>query len=471
MRTGRIAPSLLVVMALAAGCSGAPVDPAPTPAEPVPASEVATPKAPVLPGPADTLATAEAVGRQPRLVRSWAAGEVSALYLGRQGGQALVGSRDGQVTRWMLPEAMLEQRWDGPPEGGEGPTVAVGLWWSHVWAIWEIGGELVLADLNDGRIADRVAAPQPGIVASEFPRDDERLFLALGDGSVVSWKPPSGALESVETPLPVLDPMVEDVRWESAGLSGSTALGTRANQAVTVRELRAEPALLSADGLVLLGVQDGRLSVWSLEGTRALEDWGAAGPVQRLAFSPHGLMVAVDHDEAGLELRDAATGLVLAPVVEPALLGDWSPFRESTEPSAFDGLPGVAAVARSPDGRWLVTADEAGALRRWDLDAVRQGRMLDTRLDRMLRQAPYASDTLLARAEVAALAGQWSRVADLLALAERQGATVHPARQLRALCLAGRLGGAREVLGLLPPVFREDPAVRAWEGWLEAQEG
>ena len=382
-----------------------------------------------------------------------------------------MGTRDGEVTRWLLPEALLEQRWDGPPDGGEGPVVAVGLWWGHVWAIWDIGGELRLVDLSDDRVADRLPLPGAGIDTVVFPRDEERLLLALGDGSLVGWRPSSGALEMLDAVPSSLDPAAEAVRWGAAGFRVEDLLDTRQGPPIGVHVLRAGPAKLSADGLVLVGFHSRRVALWYADAPRALEHWAGLGPVQGLAFSDDGLLVAVQRVEGTVELRDAASGLELVPDARAVLPQEWGPLTASQPELALASLPGVTALARSADERWLVTANQDGRLSRWDLDARRQGRVLDTRLDRMLRADPFSPDALLARAELAALAGRWGRVADLLQLAEQQGAAVHAARILRALCLAGRLGGAKERLEQLTPALADDPAVLAWAAWLREQPG
>jgi len=420
------------------------------------------------PGPADPLAAVQAIGQRPRLVRSWAAGSVSALAIGRQGGAALVGSADGEVTRWMLPEALLEQRWDGPPDGGEGPVVAVGHWFSHVWAIWDIDGELLLVDLIDDRVGARMPTPAAGIADVVFPRDQEHLLVALGDGSFARWTPPASALEPLDAAPVALDPVAEAARWAGAGLTDDVQLDARSGEASVGVTRSAGPARLSEDGRVLLGVHHDRLALWHLDAPRAIDEWGGEGPITNIRYAADGLLLLVERGDGVAEVRDAASGrlLVSSPNGEA-----WEPVQPGGEALALSSLPGVVAAARSPDGRWLVSGVADGGLRRWDLDALRQGRILDTRLDRMLRADPLSSDALLARADLAAIGGRWGREADLLDLSERQGAAVHPARHIRALALAGRLGGAREQLARVAPGLRQDPAVRAWAAWLDAQPG
>ncbi len=443
-----------------------PADPAePTRVEP--ASELRSePSAPAEPSPEELLGVVEALGDRPRLVRSWATGEVSALELDRQGGEVLVGTRAGEITLWQLPEALLERRWQGAPEGASGPVVGVGHWWSHVWAVFDIDGELWLVDLAGDRVADRVPTPPSGVQRVVFPRDSEQLLLRLGDG-YAGWTPPEGALVPLDRPPSALDPEQEQRRFAAAGLDATQELSTRTGRGVSFGALGEHPLRLSEDGRSLVGVLEDRLGLWELTAPRGVERWEGEGPVLRLGFAARDLLVAVDRGERGVQLRDAVTGLALG-ALEQAVPA-WDPFAVVAEETPLATLPRVSAAARSADGRWLLTADEAGGLRRWDLDALRQGRILDTRLDRMLRAAPYSSDTLLARAEVAALAGRWDKVADLLELAENQGAAVHPARRLRALALAGRPGGARELLERIGPAFQDDPAVRAWAHWLEAR--
>ncbi len=459
MSLRRLLPLCLLLLL---GCPSEP-EPAPEPTV-APVAQVGPDRAEaVSAAPQERLAAVEALGAQPRLVRSWAAGDVSALELGIQGGVALVGTRAGEVTVWQLPEAWLERRWQGAPGGALGPVVGVGQWWSHVWAVFDIEGELWLVDLVDDRLADRVPTPAAGVERVLFPRDSEQLLVQLGDG-FAGWTPPQGALVPLETPPAALDPALERQRWQDAGITPELPLSTRSGTSLAVAALGAGTARLSADGRTLVGLHDDRLGLWDLQAARGLDPWEGQGSVLRLRFAVHDLLVAVDRGSQGVELRDAATGLLLGPLEQVA--PGWDPFAVEAEPTAFSSLPGVAVAALSSDGRWLLSADESGSLRRWDLDALRQGRILDTRLDRMLRAAPYSADTLLARAEVAALAGRWGKVADQLELAERQGAAIHPARRLRALSLAGRAAGARELLERVGPSFADDPAVRAWAHWL-----
>ena len=420
------------------------------------------------PAAADPLAAVQAIGRRPRLVRSWAAGSVSALAIGRQGGAALVGSTDGEVTRWMLPEALLEQRWDGPPDGGVGPVVAVGHWFSHVWAIWDIDGELLLVDLNDDRVGARLPTPAAGIADVVFPRDQEHLLVALGDGSFARWTPPASALELLEAAPVALDPAAEAARWAGAGLTDDVQLAARSGEASVGATRSAGPVRLSEDGRALLGVHHDRLALWHLDAPRAIDEWGGEGPITTLRYAADGLLLLVGREAGAVEVLDAASGLLLvsSPDVEA-----WEPVPPGVDALALSSLPGLVAMARSPDGRWLVSGAADGSLRRWDLDALRQGRILDTRLDRMLRADPFSPDALLARADLAAIGGRWGREADLLGLSEKQGAAVHPARHIRALALAGRLGGARELLARVAPGLRQAPAVRAWAAWLDAQPG
>lgn len=415
----------------------------------------------------ERIAAVEPEALRPRLVRSWAAGEVSAITLGIQGGVALAGTRDGEVTRWLLPEALLEQRWHAPPEGERGSVVAVGLWWSRAWAVWQQDDTLRLVDLSQGRQIGALPVSAGELSAVVFPREQDWLLLALADGGYARWTPPEAEIERLDAPPQELDPVAEDERWRAVGLGSDIELATRGGSGVAVRTLRAAPAALAADGRTLLGLHDGRLSLWHTDAPTALEVWQAAAPATDLALSPDGRLLAVAAGE-GPEIRDSRTGLPLIPVFEPGALAGWSPFGSGD--SGGVETEGFLAAARSSDGRWLYTITSEGfQLMRWDLDPQRQGRMLDTRLDRMLRADPYSPDALLARAELAALSARWSRCADLLGLAEQVGAAVHPADQLRALCLAGRLGGARELLARLSPRMTDDPAVQAWAAWLAAQ--
>ncbi len=456
-----LVPALLTV----AGCSTP--DERPSPAETPAVEAPAEPTTPAEPTSANPLLEVELLGEQARLVRSWKAGAVSTFAIGTQGGALLVGTEDGQVSRWILPAALIERHWEAPPQGGAGSVVAVGSWWSHSWAVYAIDGELQLVDLDDARVAATTPAPAAGVTQIHFPRDRETLLLALGDGSYASWTPPGSELEPLAEPPLESEPWELNHRFLSSGHRDDELLATRHAQPVTLGFLRQGPVALSADGRALVGVVEGRIGLWHLDAPPSVHTWEGQGAVREIAYTAGDLLVAVDRGEAGIELRDAATGTLLVSGPPPEALMGWDPFGEAAGRPTPEGLPGVAAAARSADGRWLLTADDAGALRRWEMDGLKQGRLLDTRLDRMLRADPFSPDALLARAELAAIGARWGRVADLLELAEQQGAAVHPALRIRALTLAGRRSGAEALVGRLSPSFAGDPAVQAWVAYLQ----
>ncbi len=412
------------------------------------------------------LAAVEPEGQRPRLVRSWAAGEVTALDLSIEGGMALVGTRGGEVTGWLLPEALLERRWLAPPEGEDGPVVAVGLWWSHAWAVWRRGEELWLTDLTRGQQVGALPVQASRLEGLAFPREQDWLLLALDDGSYARWLPPDGALEPLETAPAQLDPVVQAARWAEVGLPPGAELGTRDAQVVRVESLPG-PASLSADGGTLLALVGGRLGLWHSDAIAVVSMWRSPAVITALSVSPDGRLVALEAPE-GIEVRDAATGTVLVPASSQRAPGAWAPFAPG-EPSMVE-LDGFVACALGPEGRWLYALLGGGyQILRADLDPFRQGRMLDSRLERMLRADPHSPDALLARAELAALGGRWSRSADLLGMAEQAGAAVHPADRLRALAMAGRVAGARELRGRVVTRLQDDPAVVAWSAWLDRQ--
>lgn len=146
---------------------------------------------------------------------------------------------------------------------------------------------------------------------------------------------------------------------------------------------------LSHDGSVLASAgEDGWVRQWSLGGSRLAERQVSSRPLRGLAFSPTAQALATGGDDKKLVLLnassladdnvvaghvDALTCLVFVPDGSAVLSGSrdkrirsWSLSKKDTQVFK-ESKARIAALAISPDGQWLASGGDDGALTLWNV--------------------------------------------------------------------------------------------------------
>jgi len=209
-------------------------------------------------------------------------------------------------------------------------------------------------------------------VFSVQPSEDIELFALAPDGDRIVLVLPGGILEtwSVERGQAL-------ARWECS-------------------ETVVRAVTFGSQGEVVVGSAWGTVQVW-----RADRDGGSTTihgrevPGRSIAVTPSGRLVVVGFDDGSLECwrleEDDRQRL-------DALASAWREWHWGV------GEASIRAVAITPDGRWLASAEGNGALRIWDLfnaprvrlEAQSQGRILNITPDgqRLITQSEHGSVTV-----------------------------------------------------------------------------
>jgi WD40 repeat protein len=262
------------------------------------------------------------------------------------------------------------------------------------------GSQIVLWDLQDGRVRSQLSGHGGMISALAFSPDERSLASASHDRSVRLWRAGDDAA-ALASPLLARVPAHPD-HVTSVAFSPDGAMLATGGADRTVRVWRTfdralvqtlsghggavEALAFSPSGEVLAAGSRGRsLRLWAARGWRLLHSIeGHGGAVEALAFSPDGTLVAsgaADHSTRIWQVGDGAlrrtlaghsgavAGVSFGPAGDQiATLGEddrlivWN-VADGSEAAALRPLSGrVTGLAFSPDGGWLAVGSGDGGV-------------------------------------------------------------------------------------------------------------
>jgi WD40 repeat protein len=256
---------------------------------------------------------------------------------------------------------------------------------SKVLAAGDADGMIWLWHATSGRLAASLSGVgHRGVASLAFSPDGTLLAVGTGDGTAELWNLTTG-------------------RQIGIGLSGDPSSG-------------AMPVAFSPGGkLIATGTEDGTVRLWNVAGgLHSSAVLRASGPIQSLAFSPNGKLLAIDGGVVSL-WNVATRQRVGKTIVSPGNVSG-KPGKAIRSP----GLPAVAvlqgqglsdpvdSVAFSPDGTTLATGTLDGSVELWDVATGHQaGSTLQAGTNWVYSVAFSPDGTTLATADTDGTASLW----------------------------------------------------------------
>lgn len=219
-----------------------------------------------------------------------------------------------------------------------------------------------LFDLTTGQPGKTLAGHAGPVTSVVFSKDGSQLASASADRSVRVWNVADGALAAkIDTPAPnrAVAFVLDDKSLASAGDEKTIRLWSSAAGAPKTWDAALAGAVAAASapdqGLVAVAGADGNVRVVTVADARIVKTLSSGlGKVSRIQWNGNATRLAVAHPDAKSaavwDVNAGENGTLLA-----SLAGD--PNAETT------------AVALHPAGSHLVSADAAGGLRLWKVDA------------------------------------------------------------------------------------------------------
>ena len=320
----------------------------------------------------------------------------------RIGGVLAIGRADGTVSVWPSPD-------DQGPEDLQEQGVSA-LAWSKKGELAYAGWAGALARWARRTGTQQIRTSGFRITAMAWSDDSAQLAVASTQGAVFVHSGDIWGQVLAEHPGGAAS-----LTWSAngflacAGWQGSVRVVRSDGMMPAVQPDESDPrgpAMIAwdEDGDRLgIGGFDGAVALWSDKAYRPEVLPAQSGAVRTLSWSPTAPFLAVGHDGgvirvwhevadrpqplpilvAGADIVGVAWSRVEEHLVVASSDGGvaiWAPFEDSKALPSAIRTDGPTTVLCAPDGRLLATAEQAGAIRLWDLETeTRSNRTLDAR--------------------------------------------------------------------------------------------
>ncbi|HSS48630.1 MAG TPA: WD40 repeat domain-containing protein [Thermoanaerobaculia bacterium] len=286
---------------------------------------------------------------------------VNALAFSPDGKVLAAGGADRRIWRWDVAAGQLL----GPPPKKAHEEAITGLAFSpsgDVLASSSLDGTIAFWETATGRPRSSFA-PLAGDLWGVTWSADGKLLAAAGEGHVLLWD--ARTLRLVDPPFGGWTGNLRRLAFNPV----TTLLASGGGDSVALWRLRPGPRLGE-----LVGASPETAATAAPRTTAALRRHilsklpGLEAPFTAAAISPDGWTVATAGRDRRITLRDARTGAVIA--------GPLAGHRDE-----------ISGLAFEPGGNTLLSADNKGHLRRWDVDPASWRRRAHRIANRNLSQA------------------------------------------------------------------------------------